>query len=293
MKALEKEKSLRRVTTVKARAHIAKRHGKLRSKIQAAKVHKPDSYIQEVYGSHVKIMLDAEKPTQRSATATMSADSLSTAASTDTVDKSESKEEDGATITPTITTESDGAPEAVEQRKGLPKEQGEDLPQELRPQTVPIRLSVETSPEIMHNRKIICARILDSLERIFSSGRLLSCAQMGVLMGKSPIFTSSSIHHLTKVLTHECPISPFFLDVIPYGSTRINEFGTYRVELVVRLFSRILDIINFDIIVEKVNNQEHAMLIFRLGYLNTWNPLKVHHRHSSITLPCLCVLILG
>lgn len=56
---------------------------------------------------------------------------------------------------------------------------------------------------------------------------------------------------------------------------QLNEHTTYRVEVIVRLFSTLTDVINFDFVLKELSNAEQAMLIFRLGYLNIWNPAKV------------------
>lgn len=60
----------------------------------------------------------------------------------------------------------------------------------------------------------------------------------------------------------------------PDGSELHNDYSTYRVELVVRLFSRLVDIINFDYVLRELEQHEYAMVVFRLGWLNIWNPLK-------------------
>jgi hypothetical protein len=51
-------------------------------------------------------------------------------------------------------------------------------------------------------------------------------------------------------------------------------FGTYRVELIVSLFCRVVDIYNFDLVLGVLTPSEIACLICRLGYLNIFNPLK-------------------
>ena len=50
-------------------------------------------------------------------------------------------------------------------------------------------------------------------------------------------------------------------------------FGTYRVELIISLFNRVIDIHNFYLVLNQVNNQEYAALICRVGILNIFNPL--------------------
>jgi hypothetical protein len=46
-----------------------------------------------------------------------------------------------------------------------------------------------------------------------------------------------------------------------------------RVELLVRLFTSILDLVNFHQVLEVLTPEEHATLLHRIGYLNIWNPV--------------------
>ena len=60
-----------------------------------------------------------------------------------------------------------------------------------------------------------------------------------------------------------------------YGKIqRAKKFGTYRVELIIALFPRILDIWNFDIIMQELTGFECGCLYARLGWLNLFNPMK-------------------
>ncbi len=59
------------------------------------------------------------------------------------------------------------------------------------------------------------------------------------------------------------------------GTMLKTSFGTYRVELLVKLFPRILDVYNIEIIYTVLNPEEVVMLIARIGYLNLINPLKI------------------
>jgi hypothetical protein len=56
---------------------------------------------------------------------------------------------------------------------------------------------------------------------------------------------------------------------------RLPDFGSYRVELVVMLFARVLDVHNFDLVLEQLMPQEIACVYCRLGMLSVFNPLKV------------------
>lgn len=55
---------------------------------------------------------------------------------------------------------------------------------------------------------------------------------------------------------------------------RVDGFGTYRVELVVSLFSRIVDIHNFELVMSKLSPEEAGCVVARLGWLNIFNPMK-------------------
>ncbi len=53
-----------------------------------------------------------------------------------------------------------------------------------------------------------------------------------------------------------------------------DDFSTYRVELLVTLFSNIVDLHNLEIIFQQLTSFELACLHCRLGYLNLFNPMK-------------------
>ncbi len=91
---------------------------------------------------------------------------------------------------------------------------------------------------------IIASRVLDALETILS-GRYLTCAQIGIILEK-----------------------------FPFGNIMMNDYSTYRVELIISLFSRIVDLINMEYVFKELESFEIAMLYFRIGFLNLWNPLK-------------------
>lgn len=55
---------------------------------------------------------------------------------------------------------------------------------------------------------------------------------------------------------------------------KTENFGTYRVELVISLFCRVVDLHNFDLVLGVLTPPEVACVICRLGYLNIFNPLK-------------------
>ncbi|RYH21040.1 hypothetical protein EON65_21675 [archaeon] len=53
-----------------------------------------------------------------------------------------------------------------------------------------------------------------------------------------------------------------------------DHFGTYRVELVVQLFSNVVDVYNFEIVLRRLTAYEVACVIGRIGLLNLFNPMK-------------------
>jgi hypothetical protein len=55
---------------------------------------------------------------------------------------------------------------------------------------------------------------------------------------------------------------------------KTRHFGTYRVELVVLLFSRVVDTHNFDLVLNVLAPYEAACVTCRLGILNIFNPTK-------------------
>jgi hypothetical protein len=70
---------------------------------------------------------------------------------------------------------------------------------------------------------------------------------------------------------------------------KTRHFGTYRVELVVLLFSRVVDTHNFDLVLNVLAPYEAACVTCRLGILNIFNPTKPE---GPICLGGLAFLIL-
>lgn len=60
----------------------------------------------------------------------------------------------------------------------------------------------------------------------------------------------------------------------PFGLANRSNMGSYRVELLVMLFDRILDLQNFDLVLMMLNAEEQAALYARIGVLNLFNPSK-------------------
>jgi len=97
---------------------------------------------------------------------------------------------------------------------------------------------------------IVCARILGSLTHALA-GRHLTCVQLGLLVER-----------------------------FPEGALPCGEFSTYRVELVISLYSRLVDLINVDYILKELEPFEYGIILFRLGWLNLMSPLKAEGRYS-------------
>jgi hypothetical protein len=55
---------------------------------------------------------------------------------------------------------------------------------------------------------------------------------------------------------------------------KAEKFGTYRVELVVTLFSRVLDVHNFDLVMLCLTPKEVGCIYCRIGWLKLYNPMK-------------------
>ena len=84
-----------------------------------------------------------------------------------------------------------------------------------------------------------------------------------------------------------------------YGHKRNSKFfGTYRVEVAIRLFTRLVDLHNFDLVLQTLTPFECGCLKMRIGILNYWNPLKVDggieldlsYRDERVVCKCLCTL---
>lgn len=65
------------------------------------------------------------------------------------------------------------------------------------------------------------------------------------------------------------------LELFSFGMIPKTIFGSYRVELLIFLFGRILDLQNFYHILRVLTSEEHAAIIARLGWLNILNPTKI------------------
>mmetsp|Transcript_29157 Transcript_29157/g.40054 ORF Transcript_29157/g.40054 Transcript_29157/m.40054 type:complete len:253 (+) Transcript_29157:68-826(+) len=60
-----------------------------------------------------------------------------------------------------------------------------------------------------------------------------------------------------------------------FGNAQRTEFfGSYAVDVIVSLFSRVIDLHNFECVLETIDSRETAVLYGRLGMLNVFNPMK-------------------
>lgn len=65
------------------------------------------------------------------------------------------------------------------------------------------------------------------------------------------------------------------IESFPCGkSMRTDYFGSYHVNLVTSLFTRVVDIHNFEVVMKALTAQECAQVYCRIGWLNIFNPCK-------------------
>jgi hypothetical protein len=75
-------------------------------------------------------------------------------------------------------------------------------------------------------------------------------------------------------------------------------FGSYRVDLLVFIYPRIIDIHNFEIVLKELNGYECGCFMARIGPLNVFNPLKpdgawelnLSCKEERIMAKCFCQL---
>ena len=58
------------------------------------------------------------------------------------------------------------------------------------------------------------------------------------------------------------------------GTMERSIFGTYRVELIVLLFNKVVDLHNFEFVFMHLTAEEQGQVVGRIGYLNIFNPWK-------------------
>ena len=65
------------------------------------------------------------------------------------------------------------------------------------------------------------------------------------------------------------------LQYFAFGTTpKADKFGSYQVDLICVLFSRVIDVHNFELVLSLLSAADHAAVICRLGWLNIFNPMK-------------------
>lgn len=121
-------------------------------------------------------------------------------------------------------------------------------------------VSRATTPDTVKNRRVSAmvakkpvdryaivkaAKMVRSVLDMYDNGKLMYARQLALLM------------------TH-----------FANGSVMRSDYGSYRVELAVSLFSRVKDIQNFDIVLAHLNATEAACATGRLGMLTLFNPMK-------------------
>jgi len=70
----------------------------------------------------------------------------------------------------------------------------------------------------------------------------------------------------------ECRQISIILEYFKCNIQHQNKFGTYRVELIIAIFDRIIDIHNFYLILMVLNSDEGAAVRVRIGLLSIYNP---------------------
>lgn len=71
-----------------------------------------------------------------------------------------------------------------------------------------------------------------------------------------------------------CKYLSVLLECFTIGMAPKSNMGSYRVELIVLLFHRLVDLHNFEFILMNLNSDEHAAVLARIGILNIFNPCK-------------------
>lgn len=109
--------------------------------------------------------------------------------------------------------------------------------------------NLNNKPEVV-SKHIVATRIFDALE-VTLSGRYINCAQLAVLVEKFN-YDDLGLRY----------------DDVPYA------YSSWRTEIIIMLFGQVVDLINFEHVLKCLKPLEYAILMFRLGILNIWNPMK-------------------
>lgn len=82
-------------------------------------------------------------------------------------------------------------------------------------------------------------------------------------------FKSANLgEYLTAELVHRwlyCRQLAVLVQLYTFGMALYSEFGSYRVELIVKLFDRVVDLHNFQFVLMHLSAHEHAALLARIG----------------------------
>jgi hypothetical protein len=133
---------------------------------------------------------------------------------------------------------------------------------------------------------------LEKLQQLFENPHIhVGAKAHRVIDVLEDVFARSWIFARHLMLIVEC-----FAQFGYYKQTKY--FGTYRVDLVVALFSRVVDVHNFEFVLEVLSPFEVACLYCRLGWLNLYNPCKpcgsweldMSRREERIIAKTLCCL---
>ena len=83
-----------------------------------------------------------------------------------------------------------------------------------------------------------------------------------------------------------CNQVALLLMVFHDGNAEKTQFGTYRVELLVNLFSKIIDVHNFNVISNVLTTKEYACFVCRVGLLKIFDPLEPDGPHELTLSRC-------
>jgi hypothetical protein len=92
-----------------------------------------------------------------------------------------------------------------------------------------------------------------------------------IMVDAHPSAEYRSVHmveYLTFELVHRwvyCRQLAVIIQLFQFGMVLHSNFGSYRVQLIVKLFDRIVDLHNFQFVLMHLNSHEHAALLARLG----------------------------
>lgn len=103
----------------------------------------------------------------------------------------------------------------------------------------------------------------------------------------------------TKMWLHSRHLALILELFAPLGLLKKSKyFGTYRVEVCVSLFERIIDVHNFELVLRVLDPFEKACVLCRIGWLSIMNPMKPEGAYmldmsiheERVVAKCLCTL---